>query len=79
MTICGAMSQMCVDATARAAADMGFGVTVIEDPCAAAAVDFGGVSVPAEQVHAAIMAPLAASYGRVARTDDIISIRPAAA
>lgn len=72
VTICGAMSQMCVDATARAAADMGFAVTVVEDACAAASVSFGGVSVPSEQVHASIMAPLAASYGKVVGADEVL-------
>ncbi|WP_322865492.1 cysteine hydrolase family protein [Aquicoccus sp. G2-2] len=71
VTLCGAMSQMCVDATARAAADLGFAVTVVADACAAASVSFGGISVPSEQVHAAIMAPLAASYGKVTTTGDI--------
>lgn len=65
LTMCGAMSQMCVDATARAAVDLGFEVTVISDACAAADVSFDGTDVPAAMVHAAIMAPLAASYARV--------------
>lgn len=73
VTLCGAMSQMCVDASARAAADLGFGVTVVEDACAAASVSFGGVSVPAPQVHAAIMAPLAASYGKVLGTEAVLA------
>lgn len=70
--LCGAMSQMCVDATARAAVDLGFGVTVVEDACAAARVSFGGIVVPHAHVHAAIMAPLAASYGRVVTTHDLL-------
>jgi nicotinamidase-related amidase len=78
VTLCGAMSQMCVDATARTAADMGFAVTVVGDACAAASVSFGGVSVPSGHVHAAIMAPLAASYGKVVTTDDIEGSRRAA-
>lgn len=65
VVLCGAMSQMCVDAAARAAADLGFRVTVAEDACAAASVRFGGVEVASEAVHAAIMAPLAASYAEV--------------
>lgn len=68
VTLCGAMSQMCIDATARAAADLGFAVTVVEDACAARAMEFGGVTVPAEQVHAAFMAPLAMSYATVTQT-----------
>lgn len=65
VTLCGAMTQMCIDATARAAADLGFAVTVAADACAARAVSFDGQDVPAEMVHAAFLAPLAASYGRV--------------
>lgn len=65
VTLCGAMTQMCIDATARAAADHGFAVTVAADACAARAVAYGGQDVPAEMVHTAILGPLAASYGRV--------------
>lgn len=73
VTICGAMSQMCVDATARAAADFGFAITVVEDACAARAVSFGDVDVPARQVHAAIMGPLASSYGNVMTTVEFLA------
>jgi len=72
VTLCGAMSQMCVDATARAAADKGFKVVVVEDACAAASADFRGVSVLPKQVHAAFMAPLAASYGAVLSTQEAL-------
>lgn len=71
LTICGAMSQMCIDATARAAVDLGFHVTVVSDACAAANVTFAGKTVPHDHVHASIMAPLAASYARVVDSDHI--------
>lgn len=71
LTICGAMSQMCIDATARAAVDSGFQVTVVSDACAAATVTFASKTVPHDHVHASIMAPLAASYARVVTTDEI--------
>ncbi|PCJ08421.1 MAG: cysteine hydrolase [Rhodobacteraceae bacterium] len=71
VTICGAMSQMCIDATARAAADFGFQVTVAEDACGAKEMTFGGVELSAVQVHAAFMAPLAMSYAKVGTTDDL--------
>lgn len=70
--LCGAMSQMCVDATARAAVDMGFRATIVSDACAAARASHAGVDVLPEQVHAAIMAPLAASYGTVVFTADLV-------
>lgn len=72
VTICGAMSHMCIDATARAAADFGFGVTVIADACGARELSFDGEVVPASQVQRAFMAPLAASYGRVIVCDDYL-------
>lgn len=78
LTLCGAMSQMCVDATARAAVDLGFAVTVVADACAAAGVHFGGVAVPSAQIHAAILAPLATSYAKVVTTKDLQTITPAA-
>lgn len=71
LTICGAMSQMCIDATVRAAVDLGFHVTVVSDACAAADVTFAGIAVPSSHVHASIMAPLAASYARIVTTDEI--------
>ncbi len=73
LIVCGAMSQMCVDATVRAAVDLGYKVTVAQDACAAANVSHGGVDVPSEMVHAAIMAPLAASYAEVDLTADILA------
>lgn len=70
LTLCGAMSQMCVDATTRAAVDLGFQVTLVADACAAASVAHDGMVVPADMVHAAIMAPLAASYAHVVATEE---------
>lgn len=72
VTICGAMSQMCIDATARTAADYGFQVTVAEDACGAKEMTFGGVEVSAVQVQAVFMAPLAMGYAKVVPTEDLI-------
>ncbi len=71
LVICGAMSQMCVDATARAGVDLGFKVTLAHDACAAADIVHNDVSVPSEMVHASIMAPLAASYADVQLTSEV--------
>lgn len=71
VTICGAMSQMCIDATARAAGDYGFQVTVAEDACGAKEMEFGGVEVSAAQVHAAFMMPLAMGYAQVVQTKSL--------
>ncbi|WP_311270702.1 cysteine hydrolase family protein [Sphingobium sp. WCS2017Hpa-17] len=65
VVIVGAMSHMCIEATARAGADLGYQVTVQHDAAATRDLDFGDVSVPAQQVHAASMAALAFSYAQV--------------
>ena len=62
---------MCVDATARAAADLGFAVTVVHDACATLDLEFGGETIPARQVHGAFLAALG-GYGAVAATDDLV-------
>jgi nicotinamidase-related amidase len=71
IVVCGMMTSMCVDATARAAADLGFTVTVAHDACATMPLSFGGVDVPAPSVHAAFLAALADGYASVVPTDDL--------
>jgi len=70
--ITGMMSHMCVDATARAAADFGFQVIVAEDACATRDLKFGGTTIPAEHVHKAFMAALK-SYGQVMTAEQVIT------
>ena len=72
VVIVGAMSHMCIDATARAAFDFGYGVTVAHDACATMGLSFDGRDVPAEQVHAAFMAALAFAYGRIVSTSEVL-------
>ncbi|MDD4299597.1 MAG: cysteine hydrolase family protein [Methanomicrobium sp.] len=69
LVICGAMSNMCIDASARAASDAGFVCTVISDACAAGSLEFEGIKIPAEIVHAAFMAALSGIYAKVKDTD----------
>lgn len=73
VVIVGAMSHMCIGATARAATDHGYKTSVVEDACATMDLEFGGVKVPAEQVHAANMAALAFAHGEVLRTSELLS------
>jgi nicotinamidase-related amidase len=68
VVIVGAMSHMCVDATARAAADHGYAITVVQDACATLDLVFGGTTIPARQVHGTIMAALGSAYGDVIDT-----------
>ncbi|MEJ2655746.1 MAG: cysteine hydrolase family protein [Desulfobacterales bacterium] len=70
VVICGAMSHMCVDATTRAAFDLGFNCVVIEDACATRNLQHKGIVVEAENVHAAFMAALAVLYAKVISLND---------
>jgi len=72
LVICGAMSQMCIDATTRAASDLGFKCTVIEDACATRNLTFKGEVVPAWAVHGAFMAALQGIYAEVVSAMDIM-------
>lgn len=65
----GAMSQMCIDATARAASDFGYDVRVVHDACAAKEGAFDGRQVAAQDVHATIMSALAGTYAQVVDCD----------
>jgi nicotinamidase-related amidase len=73
LVICGAMSHMCIDATTRAASDLGFRCTLIHDGCATRDLEFSGKTIPAEEVHGSFMAALGAAYAKVISIDDFIS------
>lgn len=65
VVVCGMMTCVCVDATVRAAADLGFKVTLVHDACAAPALQFGEVNVSAPDVHAAFLAAFGYGYADV--------------
>ena len=73
IVVCGAMSHMCIDATVRAACDLGFQCQIGEDACATRALMFGQETVPASKVHAAFMAALSAAYAQVLSTEELIT------
>lgn len=65
LVLVGMQTHMCLEAAARAAHDFGFDVTVIHDACATRDLSFGGRTIPAAQVHAAVWATLADHYAHV--------------
>jgi nicotinamidase-related amidase len=71
LVVAGMMSSMCVDATVRAAADLGFAATVVHDACAAPDLEFGGETIPGRTVHAAFMAALADGYASLVAANDL--------
>ncbi len=73
VVIAGMMSQMCIDATTRAAFDLGFECVVVHDACAARSLAFGGKTVKAAEAHGAFMAALGSTYARMASASEIVS------
>lgn len=73
VVITGMMTHMCVDATARAAADFSFKVIVAEDACATRDLEYGGTFIPADLVHKAFLAALK-SYGQVMKSEEVIAL-----
>jgi nicotinamidase-related amidase len=65
LVVAGMMTHMCVDATVRHAADLGYKVTLLADACATRAQSFGGETIPARQVHGAFLAALNGFYAKV--------------
>lgn len=73
LVVAGMMSSMCVDATVRAAVDLGLKTTVVHDGCAAPDLEFAGTEVPGATVHAAFMAALADGYAEVVSAEELLS------
>ena len=72
LTIVGSMSQMCIEATTRAAADMEYKCIVVEDACAAPAQAFNGVEVSPQQTHAVAMSALSFGYAKIVTTEEYL-------
>ncbi|HUQ24309.1 MAG TPA: cysteine hydrolase family protein [Burkholderiales bacterium] len=65
LVVAGMMTHMCVDASVRHAADLGYKITLLGDACATRAQKIGGETVPARQVHLAFLAALNGFYAKV--------------
>lgn len=73
VVICGMMTHLCVDATARAAYDLGFQVIIAEDACATRDLQYGDTTIPADHVQKAFLAALK-SYGTVMKSEEILAL-----
>ena len=74
LVIAGMMTHMCVDATTRAAADLGLTCLLAHDACATRALSFGGTKVPAEHVHASFISALGAAYATVKSASELAAL-----
>ena len=72
LVICGMMTHSSIDATVRAAYDLGFTCTVLHDTCAARQLEFNHTTISAQNVHAAFLAALQPMYATVLSSDDFL-------
>lgn len=70
VVICGYMTQMCCDTTARQAFHMGFAVEFISDATGTLAISNSAGSVTAEELHRAILVTQAMRFSRVLSAGD---------
>jgi nicotinamidase-related amidase len=71
LVICGMQTQMCVEATTRAAYDYGFKCIVVQDACAARSLKYGDRTVSAADVHASTLASLNGYYAKVVNSKEL--------
>lgn len=70
VAFCGMMTSMCVDATVRAAADLGLDPVLVDDACAAPDLEHRGRTVPADSVHAAFCSALGDEIATLVQVGD---------
>ena len=70
LVVCGAMTHMCIDATVRAAFDLGFKCVLIEDACATRNLQHREVAVKSWKVHSAFLAARGSVYAKVMKTEE---------
>lgn len=73
LVVSGMMTHMCVDATVRAARDLGFEIELIADACATRDLEIEGKKVKAADVHHAFLAAMNHTYARVITTEQFLN------
>lgn len=73
LVIVGMMTQLCVDTTTRAAADLGFDCTLAHDACATLDLEFGGNKVSAADVQTAYLAGINGAFAKVVATSEVMA------
>jgi nicotinamidase-related amidase len=72
LLIAGMMTHMSIDATVRAAYDLGISCTVLSDACATMNLEFNSILIPAQTVHSAFLAALQSTYASVLTTREYL-------
>jgi nicotinamidase-related amidase len=73
LVIAGMMTHMCIDATTRAASDLGFTCFLAHDACATRGLAFGDRRIGAEQVHYSFLSALSGAYATVQAAQELVS------
>lgn len=74
LAICGMMTHMCIDTSVRAARDLGYAVTLLEDACATRDLEWQGERIPAVTVHKTMLAALNGTFARVMRVAQFLEM-----
>lgn len=77
LLVAGMMTHMCVEATVRAAYDLGFSCTVLHDACATKNLEFNSMVIQAQNVHNAFLAALQPLYANVMSTREFLQMTEA--
>ncbi|NWA09397.1 cysteine hydrolase family protein [Pseudomonas gingeri] len=72
LIVCGFMSHSSVSTTVRAAKNLGFRCTLVQDACATRDLPYKGEIISAEQVQRTEMAIMADNFATLALTRDLI-------
>ncbi|SEN04643.1 Nicotinamidase-related amidase [Pseudomonas sp. ok272] len=72
LIVCGFMSHSSVSTTVRAAKNLGFRCTLVEDACATRDLPYKGGVLTAEQVQQTEMAIMADNFAALAQTHELI-------
>lgn len=70
----GMMTHLCIEATVRAAYDLGFSCTVLSDACATKNLEFNNMLIPAQTVHHAFLAALQPLYADVLSVKEFLNM-----
>ncbi|MFO7574397.1 MAG: cysteine hydrolase family protein [Bacteroidales bacterium] len=74
LVIIGMQTHMCVEATVRAAHDLGYDCIVVADACASRDLQFGDINISAEKVHASTLTTfMAGRYARVVTLEEFLA------
>lgn len=74
LVIVGMMTHMSIDATVRAAYDLGISCTLLSDACATMNLEFNSILIPAQTVHHAFLAALQSMYATVLSAKEYMQV-----